>query len=156
MYIDVHPGRLRLSTSVAMATDHAFLGHLLRSRATCVTLGAIGVAQSLLTAFGKPGLPCPSRILFDFPCAGCGLSRSVAAVLRGDPPLAVRLHAFGPLAAFLILIVAVAMFLPDRPRLRLADSIAAFENRTRAPLVLLILLLAYWLVRLGALGRHYV
>ena len=139
-----------------MPTDHAFLGLLIRSRAACVALGAIGVAQSLLTVFRKPALPCPSRVLLDFPCAGCGLSRSVAALLRGEPGLAVRLHAFGPLAAALVVIVAAAMFLPDGPRLRLADAISTFEKRTRAPLVLLILLLAYWLVRLGVFGRHYV
>lgn len=139
-----------------MPTDHAFLGLLLRSRAACLTLGGIGAAQSLLTALRKPGLPCPSRVLLDFPCAGCGLSRSVAAVLRGDPALAVRVHAFGPLAAALILLIVVAMFLPDRTRHRLADGVAAFERRTRAPLVLLILLLAYWFARLGTFGRHFV
>lgn len=41
--------------------------------------------------------PCPSVLLFDRPCPGCGLTTSWTAVLHGDFALAFRAHALGTL-----------------------------------------------------------
>lgn len=40
--------------------------------------------------------PCPSVLLFDRPCPGCGLTTSWTALLHGDLALAFRAHALGP------------------------------------------------------------
>jgi hypothetical protein len=40
--------------------------------------------------------PCPSVLLFDRPCPGCGLTTSWTAFLHGDFALAFRAHALGP------------------------------------------------------------
>ena len=49
-----------------------------------------GTHQSL----GLP--PCPSVLLFDRPCPGCGLTTSWTAFLHGDFGLAFRAHPLGP------------------------------------------------------------
>lgn len=41
--------------------------------------------------------PCPTVLLFDKPCPGCGLTTSWAAIVHGDIALAWRSHPFGPL-----------------------------------------------------------
>jgi hypothetical protein len=62
---------------------------------------ALAALMAALTArsWGVVPLPlwsCPIRQLTGVPCPTCYLTRSVLAVLRGDLPGAVRLHAFGP------------------------------------------------------------
>ncbi len=41
--------------------------------------------------------PCPSVVLFDRPCPGCGLTTSWTAFLHGDFAMAFHAHALGPL-----------------------------------------------------------
>jgi hypothetical protein len=40
--------------------------------------------------------PCPSVVLFDRPCPGCGLTTSWTALLHGDLALSFHAHALGP------------------------------------------------------------
>lgn len=47
------------------------------------------------TQLGMP--PCPSVLLFDRPCPGCGLTTSFTAFLQFDFATAFRAHALGPL-----------------------------------------------------------
>jgi hypothetical protein len=41
--------------------------------------------------------PCPSVLMFDRPCPGCGLTTSWSALLHGNLPLSLAAHALGPL-----------------------------------------------------------
>ena len=41
--------------------------------------------------------PCPSVMLFDRPCPGCGLTTSWTALIHGNLPLALKAHPLGPL-----------------------------------------------------------
>ncbi len=45
-------------------------------------------------ALGLP--PCPSVLLLDRPCPGCGLTTSWTALLHGELALAFHAHALGP------------------------------------------------------------
>ena len=46
------------------------------------------------TQLGLP--PCPSVLLFNRPCPGCGLTTSFTALLHGDIAFAFHAHPFGP------------------------------------------------------------
>jgi hypothetical protein len=46
------------------------------------------------TQLGLP--PCPSVLLFDRPCPGCGLTTSFTAFIHGDFAFAFKAHPFGP------------------------------------------------------------
>lgn len=54
-----------------------------------------------------PGFSCPLRALTGIPCPTCFLTRATAMALHGDLAGAVRLHAFGPLAAGALLVWSV-------------------------------------------------
>lgn len=87
-----------------------------------------------------PGWSCPLRALTGIPCPTCFLTRATAAALSGQVAEAVRLHAFGPLLAGLLLIWSV---LAIRRRRFLPVTI-----RGRSLIAAVLALLAYWLVRL--------
>ncbi len=38
---------------------------------------------------------CPHKLLTGFPCPGCGITRSIMALYRGDVPGSLAYHAFG-------------------------------------------------------------
>ncbi|MCX5941111.1 MAG: DUF2752 domain-containing protein [Cyanobium sp. LacPavin_0818_WC50_MAG_67_9] len=96
-----------------------------------------------------PGLGCPLRQLTGIPCPGCFLTRATSAALVADLPSSISLHAFGPLAAGVLV----------------WWSITSVRQRRLVPLglpavpfgVAAVGLLAYWLMRLGlsfGLGLH--
>ncbi len=85
-------------------------------------VAALVVAWGLLAALGPARLEalppvCWSRLVFDKTCAGCGLTRGLAHLARGDLAAAKTAHPGTiPLATF-----ALGLFLfgePRRPRLR--------------------------------------
>ena len=96
-----------------------------------------------------PGLGCPLRQLTGIPCPGCFLTRATSAALVVDLPSSISLHAFGPLAAGVLV----------------WWSITSVRQRRLVPLglpavpfgVAAVGLVAYWLMRLGlsfGLGLH--
>ena len=69
-------------------------------------LGAGAAAALLFLAAGWVGLPsgaaftvCAFRRLTGIPCPGCGLTRAMAALARGELLLALQFHPFAPLVA---------------------------------------------------------
>jgi hypothetical protein len=134
----------------------SLIGSLLRSRPFCVFVAIAAMAQITLAALRLPGWPCLWLKLTGSPCAGCGISRSVAAAATGRLAESLHLHLFGPLAAALILLFIAGAMLRDEVRLRLAATIEALELRTGISGLLIIGLLGYWLFRLVVLGGSYV
>jgi len=59
-----------------------------------VTLVVFG---PLAAVFGPPF--CPTALLFDLPCPGCGLTRATWALLSGDFSEALHLHPLAPILA---------------------------------------------------------
>lgn len=50
---------------------------------------------------------CPFRRLTGLPCPGCGLTRSIVALVQGDLDAAFAHHRFGPFLALALLALAV-------------------------------------------------
>lgn len=73
--------------------------------------------------------PCPSMLVFQRPCPGCGLTTSFTALLHGDFAAAFSAHALGPLlyALFTATAVLAGYGLAKNERLlpasRLADTV---------------------------------
>ena len=101
----------------------------------CGALTALSVAWQIYTRFEG----CTVLGLFGIPCPGCGYTRAVAAVLRGDISAALDLHPLvflPPTAA-----VAAALSLTFKGRARRWICIAALA-------VCLAAFLLCWVVRL--------
>jgi hypothetical protein len=74
----------------------------LRAHTSVRYAGALAALALVLTfAFAHTplhGPPCLFRSMFGFPCPGCGMTRSMMALWRGDLALSLRYHPLGPLA----------------------------------------------------------
>jgi hypothetical protein len=51
--------------------------------------------------------PCPSVLLFDRPCPGCGLTTSWTALIHGDLAFSLHAHPLGPILYLIFTAIAV-------------------------------------------------
>ncbi len=126
----------------------ALFAPLLRERD--VSLGMLGVCMGLAVAntFGISLWKCTFRETTGLPCPGCGMTRGMAALLRGRVHEAIGWHPFTPVFAIAALVMLVAGLLPEDKRLALADKIAKIEQRTGFALLTLIAMLLFGLWRM--------
>lgn len=62
-------------------------------------LTVVAAVAAVLAAIVILRVPvCPSAALFRLPCPGCGMTRALSAMLRGDLAQAYHLHPVAPLA----------------------------------------------------------
>ena len=124
---------------------------ILRPRAVALTVAAIGAAQLVAASFGM-GIPCAFHWATGCPCPGCGLTRSVLALLRGHFTESVMLHPFGPPLLLVLAIALIAALIPQHARDRLVAWLARVESRTALFPAAVIALLLVWALRItGAL-----
>ena len=133
--------------AMAAAAVESPLTSLLRSRVTAAFLAGIAGVHLALVAFGFPGWPCPLLSGLGIPCPGCGLSRAVIELLRGDWRGAMELHAFSPVFLVAIVMVLGTSLLPERHRLPVIQRIERVERHTGLSVLLLVGLLVYWVFR---------
>ena len=121
-----------------------------RSRPRIVAFAALS-ALFVAAALWKPkddGIPlCALKIGTGVSCPGCGMTRGLAALGRGEPAESVRYHAFAPLIAAGAVIVWTLLgvgFLTGR------DVLPDLNSRRFqvACLVFIAAFIVYWLFRL--------
>lgn len=130
------------------ATPDASPASLLRDRRFALVLTGVAAAQLLATFTGLGGWPCPLKSFAGVPCPGCGLTRGVVALLRGEWRESLAAHAFAPLLVLALAAVVASALLPGRQREALHRFVERAERRTRASVVLAAALLLYWSVRM--------
>jgi hypothetical protein len=121
---------------------------ILQSRLAGVTLTGAAVIQLGLVSLHIPSWPCPFLLVTGVPCPGCGLSRAIVALLQGDWQTSLTLHAYGPIFAVGIALIALTTILPHKLRVGVIERFEWVERRTGVTAILLIGLILYWLARL--------
>jgi hypothetical protein len=89
--------------------------------------------------------PCPSVLLFDRPCPGCGLTTSWTALVHGDFSKSFSAHALGPLLYGIFTVTAVAGVYGWWKRIRFRTETLSF---TLATYVFMAIFLAYGGIRM--------
>ena len=117
--------------------------------------GAVGL-QIVLVSLSLPGWECPFFRLTGIPCPGCGLSRAIMLLLKGDLVSSLRFHAFAPIFLFAIVALILSVLLPKsiiQPAIARAELI---ERQTGLTVLILAGLILYWLARLLFLQSAFV
>jgi len=124
------------------------LAPILESYRTCLVIVGAAVLHAGLVMLDLPGWPCPMRAYLGIPCPGCGLSRAISALLRGDWETSFALHAFAPFFVLALILMTGVILLPPAQRHRLISYIARIERYTGITAILLLGLVFYWLIRM--------
>src|SRR5262245_1724239 len=115
-----------------------------------ISAGVLGLTGILAYSHGN-GPPCLLRTMFHIPCPGCGMTRSLEALWRGDLITSIRYHPLGlPLFLACALILLVPLLRKASPRLSARlDALTARLNRMPLAYGVAGILLTVWLIRLG-------
>jgi len=142
----------------AMFPQHMFppISPALRDRKfTFVLVGATGLHVALVS-LSLPSWECPFFRLTGIPCPGCGLSRAMMLLLKGDLSGSFRFHAFAPIFLLAIITLILSVLLPKsiiQPAISRAERI---ERQTGLTVLILAGLIFYWLARLLFLQAAFV
>lgn len=132
------------------------LAPILQTRAICLAITGAAIVHLSLVVSGLPSWRSPFLVIFGIPDPGCGLSRAVIALLRGDWQTSLTFHAYAIFFVIALTLIALAAVLPVSPRDRLVSWVAYVEKRTGLTAILLVALVVYWLGRLLILREAYI
>lgn len=124
-------------------------------RFTAALVGATGLHVALVS-LSLPSWECPFFRLTGVPCPGCGLSRAVLLLLKGNVGAAVRYHAFAPIFVLAFIALLLSILLPKsiiQPAIARAELT---ERKTGLTALILAGLILYWLARLLFLQAAFV
>ena len=124
------------------------LASILNNRNACALITGATLLQLGLVSAGLPAWQSPTHAAFGFPDPGCGLSRAIVALLRGDWRTSLTFHAFAPLFVVALSLIEITTFLPRGLRDKLVALVEALERRTGLTAILLLGVIIYWLARL--------
>lgn len=113
-----------------------------------IIAGAAGAACTVIW-FGDPTNPdghlptCPTKLLFNLTCPGCGSMRAIYSLMHGDMLGALYYNAVGVIAIAL-LIVAFGIYCA---RLWTGRQIRSWQNFRYAPLTALVIVGTWFVIR---------
>lgn len=106
-------------------------------------IGLTGIGLGGVSAFLGIGWACPFFLVTGAHCPTCGLTRSVAALFRGDIGTSAMFHPAGLAVALLVVVAAVApQFIYDLHR-KSVERWSAMRVHIRVPLVAASLVIAW-------------
>jgi hypothetical protein len=129
---------------------------MLRDRKSMLVMVGIAMVLVGLFAAGITAWPCPLLRTFGIPCPGCGLTRGVYFLLRGDIRTSLTYHAFAPVFGLGAIVGGLAVVLPERFRSPMLHKLDRFERHIYGRYLLLFALIIYWLARLVFLNTSFV
>ena len=108
---------------------HPWGAMLLQDPILCRILAILPLPLLALPLLHLPGWPCMLYETTGIPCPGCGMTRAILCLLRGEVAQALRHHAMAILAAGAWLVLAMGAVLPAAWRRTFADALASWERR---------------------------
>lgn len=121
---------------------------ILKNRGICAVISGAAILQLSLVFAGLPGWQSPFHSLLGFPDPGCGLSRAIVALFRGDWQTSLTFHAFAPFFVIALILIALVAIFPVEMKNKAVIWVEVVELRTGLTAYLLIGLVLYWLARL--------
>lgn len=129
---------------------------VLETRSVGIAVAAAACIHTGLVMSGLPSWQCPFLYTIGVPCPGCGLSRAISSLFRGEFQISLEYHALAPFFLIGLLIVGVITFLPNQWRLGALVYLEKAEHQTGVVAIFLITLVGYWLARLIILRSVFI
>lgn len=101
------------------------------------------------TQLGLP--PCPTAVIFNRPCPGCGLTTSWTAFLHGDFALAFSAHPIGP---FLYLLFTASALLALGGYVRYHRLVMDSKGMNRFMIAVVVAVMAFGVVRFALVTNY--
>lgn len=121
---------------------------VLRDRRLALAVFGFGALNVALFVLHLPTWQCPLLHTTGVPCPGCGLTRAIALLLRGEWRASLTMHAFAPIFVVGLAMIGLGALLPSHRRQAFIGWIQKLEQRTGITTLLVAALFLYWLVRL--------
>ena len=123
---------------------------MLRQRPVCIGLLSMAVVLIGANLMGIPLWRCAFHDVTGFPCPGCGVTRSMSALVRGRLHDSWHWHPFSPVLAMAALLIVLGCVLPQGSRDRLANLVETIERRTGITFLLIAAFMAFGIWRIFA------
>jgi hypothetical protein len=134
--------------AMLLQTEFPPVSSVLRDRRFSTVLTAVVGLQICLSSLSLPSWECPILHATGIPCPGCGLSRAMTLLMRGELRASIRFHAFAPIFFLLIIILFTATLLPKSMIQPVLHKVEVLERRTGLTVLIFAGLILYWLARL--------
>jgi hypothetical protein len=108
----------------------AFFASIIRERSLCFAMLVAGLVLVGANLLHVRVWVCVFREVTGLPCPGCGMTRAVSALCRGELQQSVAWHPFAPGIALSVLVIFLAAVLPARPRFYMIEAVESIERRT--------------------------
>jgi hypothetical protein len=145
-----------LPSTIGYAFYKPILAPLLKNRSLCIAITGATILHLSLVISGLPSWQSPIHSIFGIPDPGCGLSRAIITLLRGDWWTSLTFHAFASLFIIALTLITLNAILPSLPRDKLAAWVEGVERRTGLTAILLVGLVVYWLARLLIMREAFI
>ncbi|MEP6920967.1 MAG: DUF2752 domain-containing protein [bacterium] len=133
-----------------MLLENAFppITPVLRDRKFTFALVGAATLQIVLVSLNFPSWQCPLFHSTGIPCPGCGLTRAVMLLMRGEFREAMHFHAFAPFVVIAIVALVFAAVMPESLIKSVIARTELWERRTGFTTIIFAALILYWLARL--------
>ena len=95
----------------------------------------------------RPSL-CPVMVFWHIPCPGCGITKSVIFLYRGNIPLSIHYHPFGIILVIILIILLILSVIDTIKHTHLFDK---FINLTRAWQLLVFIVICLYIRKMALL-----
>lgn len=124
------------------------LADVFRPRSLALFIAGVGAAQVGCSMCFHLGIPCAFYASTGLPCPGCGLTRSVMALLHGRLQESFLLHPFGWLLLAGMVFALVVGILPQTMSNPLINIVERVESRTGLAFLLMVAFMLLWVLRI--------
>ncbi len=126
----------------------AFFTSILRERSLCIALLAAGLVLVGANLLHWRVWTCAFRETTGLPCPGCGMTRALSALCRGQFTASWALHPFAPGIALGGVLLLLATLLPAGPRQHLLAVVETIERRTGITMWFIVAMLVWGVWRM--------
>jgi hypothetical protein len=126
----------------------SIIAPVMKSRRGAIVIAAFPVIFMLLNISDLFVWKCPFYEYLNIQCFGCGMTRAVEALGKGEFAEAFHLHPFSYLLITGWITWIIILFLPEKQHETVINKLEIIENKTGLIFILFIIFIFFGLVRL--------